>query len=490
MLRSLDRSLSRQFVSTVVGCKFISDVALRLLSHNYVTPLCKNANNRPFISSAGRRNMGVFKFSDYDGIGFDLDNTLLRYNITNMLQLEYMALSKYLVEKKGYSSKHLYRPLSEKEFDFMQKGLILDFEKGNLLRVCPDGIIRRASHGSRLLKREEIEHDYPNRRWEVSDIFCKDFLVPWNGPLSLKMRALLDYFDAPASVIFARVIDTIDETNGKPSEIYKVWPDILDGMVNMFDRDQFQSDEGVYYPSLKADPGKYIHKCDPETIAWIKRLKENSKTFLITGSNEDFANFTASYAFGNDWRELFDIVVCYAKKPGFFNANRPFYSLKNHREDEIVTSKELKAGGIYNQGNWKELMEFLSRISGVAEPKCVYIGDNLLQDIYTPSTYSNCDTIAIVDEQLSEGMMHHELSHSDEEIINSKFWGSYFGIEDEDGYNDSLWYYVITRYSKICIPKLELLTKNPIDQPLECFDKNDRNPSGYYPAKPLSVPHL
>ena len=68
-----------------------------------------------------------FRITDYDCVGFDLDNTLLRYKVGNMMRMEYEVLAEYLVEK-GYSKKHLMQPI---DVDFLQKGLILDFHRGD-----------------------------------------------------------------------------------------------------------------------------------------------------------------------------------------------------------------------------------------------------------------------------------------------------------------------------------------------------------------------
>jgi hypothetical protein len=76
-----------------------------------------------------------FNLKKYDAIGFDLDNCLVRYKVSNCLKVEYQVLAENLVTK-GYSKDFLYQPL-ENDIDFIQKGLILDFKKGNLLRVCP-----------------------------------------------------------------------------------------------------------------------------------------------------------------------------------------------------------------------------------------------------------------------------------------------------------------------------------------------------------------
>ncbi|XP_076177226.1 5' nucleotidase A [Ptiloglossa arizonensis] len=432
-------------------------------------------------------NMNTLKFTDYDCIGFDLDHTLIRYNVTNMVHLVYETLADYLTVEKKYNSKYLSRPLSDKDLDFMQKGLFLDIERGNVLRICADGIIQRACHGTNLLTIEQIKEIYPHQRWEVADAFCNDMLSTWNGPLSMKLRSLLDYFDISLSLIFARLIDTLDEEQGGPLNAYDVWPDILDGLIKMYDKESFKLEKGHFFPSLKKDPAKYIHKCSIKTISWIRNLKKQRTTFLITGSNIDFADFISTFALGDDWKSLFDIIICYAKKPGFFTDERPFLQITNYEESDIVESENLKQGGIYSRGNWKGLLKFLRYVSKRSDPRCIYIGDNLVQDIYVPNVYVECDTITVIEEQMSEGMVHQGLSHPDEKTLNSTFWGSYFRLKNSKVNVDSLWGYIIKKHAKLCIPEIDVVTQWSLEESHLCFSKDGKNYDGYYPAVPLSI---
>jgi len=58
---------------------------------------------------------------------------------------------------------------------------------------------------------------------------------------------------------------------------------------------------------------------------FLKMLRNNGKfLYVITGSHIDFASHVASYAIGNDWKDLFDIVIFFARKPSFFIEKRPF----------------------------------------------------------------------------------------------------------------------------------------------------------------------
>lgn len=430
--------------------------------------------------------MSVFKFSDYDCIGFDLDHTLLWYNVTNMVELEYNAMAKFMVEDRNYNADCLYQPLS-KDLDFLQKGLMLDFDRGNILRINSTGEIIKASHGTKFMTTDEIKLIYPNKRWDAVDVFINNPLDVWNGEWSERIRALLDYFDMPLSLLFARAIDHLDDKNCGKLEKYKVWPDIIAAAINMYERGNFKKETGNYFINLKREPEKYIRECSKEIINWLCDLKKHKITYLITGSNADFADFTARRIFGDNWKSHFDIVICFAKKPGFFNANRPFLSLNGFDEDQVVSGSELKRGGIYSQGNWHELKEFFSKICNKNSPKCVYIGDNIIQDIFAPNMTIGWDTIFVSEEMHAEGMIHYSDPHPDEKTMISNKWGSYFSINDNEKIYPSFATYIIENYSKICVPSMKFFTKNPIDYPYEAFDKNSNNKCGYHPALPLGL---
>ncbi|KAK1131305.1 hypothetical protein K0M31_017592 [Melipona bicolor] len=480
------------FYKSVISCLQVQSILrynasdkLKFCTNFRIPTNLKYFNTTASIIPSTQVNMSVFKFLDYDCIGFDLDNTLLHYNVTNMVHLIYETLANYLVTERGYDSKHLLKPLEDKDLDFIQKGLFLDFERGNILKINANGIIQRACHGTNLLSIEKIKEIYPEQRWEATDAFCNDMLSTWNGPLSMKMRSLLDNFDIASSLIFARLIDAFDKEQGGPLNEYNIWPDMLDGFIEMFNRDHFKIDRGYFFPSLRENPDKYMHKCTARTITWLQELKKHCTTFLITGSNVDFVDFTATYALGEDWQSLFDIVICYAKKPAFFTEKRPFFNVVNKEEGNIIESKDLKRGGIYSQGNWKELAEFLENISGKQNPRYLYVGDNLLQDIYVPNSYVQCDTVAVIEEQMSEGMVQQKLSHPDEKVLNSTLWGSYFCLKDSKVNMNSLWGHVIKKYSKLCIPEIDLIAQQPLEKSYFCFNEEKYN--GYYPAVPLSI---
>lgn len=419
---------------------------------------------------------------DYDIIGFDLDGTLLRYNLQEMTTLICSVLKDFLVKQKGYSPALLEVPF---DMDFLQKGLILDGPRGNVIKLSNEAIILRASHGTRLLTDAEIVAAYgPERRWEVTDAFYNDPLSTWNGPASQQMRALLDYFDMPTALVYAQAVDIVDKDKGAnyaPNN-YKVWEDLLDGLMHIYSRDNFSNGKSLYFKAMRATPQRYILPSSDKLLGWLQELRRSGKkTFLLTGSNIDFANLTATTALGKDWQDQFDFVVTYAKKPGFFTMQRPFLKVDNEAQREVPDSElshqaELKSGDVYAQGNWQQLHSALAQLIGkeTREARALYFGDNIIQDIYTPVKYGGFDTVAIAEELF----LTEQKDYPFNSVLSSKFWDSYFTI----GNTPTLWSGFIANYAQICVSSMDQMAQTPPSERIVCT-----NVSGFYPSVPESL---
>lgn len=484
VLFSFVNSVSRRVVShKLLSENYSKLVAIRSFVTSNHSTREKRILNRLICSRSEGKKMetnceNYFSLSDYDCVGFDLDNTVVKYNVKNMIYHEYQVLADFLVAK-GYSKEFLLKPIDEGA-DFMQKGLILDFERGNLLRVCPDGSIQIASHGTTFLTKQEIVGIYgESKRWEVTDVYCKDMLVAWNGTMAEQIRTCLDYFDMPAALAFARIVDSIDIEKGERQEKYNVWPDVLEGLISMYSRELFATKESNYFEGLKNNPSKFVYKCDQKVLSWLKELKEKKTTFLVTGSHVDFASLTAGYALGPDWRDYFDVIICFSKKPGFFTMGRPFLQLDGIKEVDPIDVTKMAAGTVYTQGNFSELKKFIGTLSKKENPKIVYAGDNLIQDVFTPNKHMQVDTIAIVEEMMAEGFDYN----ADYEILRSNAWGSYFHTDGDD----TLWEKIIRKHAKICVPSVDVLASHPIDHKYTSFDPADHSSCGYHPNDPFDV---
>ncbi|EDV96002.1 GH16005 [Drosophila grimshawi] len=414
----------------------------------------------------------------YDIIGFDLDGTLLRYDLFEMSMLIYDALKQYLVENKNYPPELLEQKL---DMDFLQKGLMLDGSRGNILKLSNEASILRASHGTRRLSDEEIVAIYGNeRRWDVATAFCNDPLSTWNGPASNQMRTLLDYFDMPSAMVFAQAVDIVDKDEGGGGRRdYKVWPDLLDALMHNYTRDNFANDQSLYFKAMRAEPQRYVLPSSGKLLEWLQQLRAmGKKTFLLTGSNIDFANLTATHALGPDWQHQFDFIGTYAKKPGFFTQQRPFLRVDEEAKQELPGSEislqtDLQAGHIYSQGNWHQLHQTMAKLLGkdASNARALYFGDNIIQDIYTPVKHRDFDTVAIAEELF----LLEQSDYQFRSVLNSKFWDSYF----ISGNTPTIWSGFIANYAQLCVSSMDQIAQKSPQERFICTNVN-----GFYPAPP------
>lgn len=439
-----------------------------------------------FSASTIMSGHDFFTLDSYDCIGFNLDNTVCHFNIEELMKLEYDILSRFLIDSKHYNAKYLLEPL-EMNADFLQRGLIMDFERGNVIRTSADGTILKASHGNKLLSDEILHDQYGlDKKWDVLERYVIDPVQIWNTDLNSKMRACLDFFDIPAALCFANCVDAVDATFG-PQIVYKIWPDILEGLQNMFNRENFATNKGGFYSKLKANPEKYYSKCNDSVLKWLKEIKQKKKTFLITGSNVDFAQFSATNSIGENWMDYFDMVVFYAKKPEFFTANNPFLRIKDSEEtNDILKINRFIKTHVYSQGNWDEMYDLISHMTEKESPKTLYFGDNLIQDIYAASEFGNCDTIALLEEVSAEGMIGNFKKDPNSPILTSRMWGSLFCVTDRNGQDiPTLWSELIKRHCKLCIPSLNVMASQPLNYKYKTFTQ-DGTSSGFYPSDPIN----
>ncbi|XP_053237697.1 5'-nucleotidase domain-containing protein 1 isoform X2 [Podarcis raffonei] len=396
-------------------------------------------------SSAVAMARPSFSLAACEVIGFDLDHTLCRYHLVESARLIYDSFAQYMVKEKGYDKELLN--VSHESWDFCFKGLVLDMEDGNFLKLAEDGTVLRASHGTKCMTSEEILDTYGRKEW-------KHFKT-------------------------------------------------MSGMVSR------SENGGTYFPEVKRNPGKYIQCCPDPVKKWLRRLKDSGKILLlITSSHSDYCRLLCEHALGNDFEDLFDIVITNALKPGFFSQppdQRPFRTLENDEEQEALLS--LEKPGWYSQGNATHLYELLKKMTGKLEPKVVYFGDSMHSDIFSAHHYSNWETVLILEELQGDPAMapteteseplekkgKYEGHHPKALPSVSKQWGSFFvdtisGKEDTEETLVTTWSCkCVSAYSTITIPSIEAIADLPLDYRFTRFSSNTSITAGYYPKPPRSL---
>ncbi|XP_078255766.1 5'-nucleotidase domain-containing protein 1 [Rhinoraja longicauda] len=443
-----------------------------------------------------------FSLADCDVIGFDLDHTLCRYNVTATFALIYDSFAQYLVEQKGYDRELM--TVTPDSWDFCFKGLLLDMEDGNLLKLSEDGTVVRASHGTRILTAEEILETYgKKRKWKhfktINGVFAR----------SGKYHFYDNYFDLPGALLCARIVDLLDQNRNVKK--YEFWKDVIASIEYNYKASAFKEDSGIYFPSVKKDPGKYLLRCSESVKDWLRRLKNAGKVLLlITSSHSDYCRLLCEHILGEDFEEIFDIIITNALKPGFFTQipqQRPFRTLVNDEEREPLPA--LEQPGWYSQGNWSHLNELLKKITGKAEPKVVYFGDSMRSDIFPAHSYNDCETVLVLEELEVEASQQVKMDRQDSEPLEKKGkyegprhkmwpvvsarWGSYFvdGVTELEGEGETqvhTWCSNnINTYSTIAIPSLQAIADLPLDHKFPRFCPGKPRFTGYYPRPPVPL---
>ena len=123
-----------------------------------------------------------------------------------------------------------------------------------------------ASHGTKRLTDAEIERAYGRCRKKHPGSDYTQHLSE-HGPANMVafhplLHSFMDYFDIAAPLLCARIVDVIDQINngGRPMDEYSFWPDVQEGLRDMFMRTNFASDRGGYFPEMKVRPPKQLFK--------------------------------------------------------------------------------------------------------------------------------------------------------------------------------------------------------------------------------------
>ena len=130
-------------------------------------------NELPYASATPaqtpKRESRVFcsrdlKLENIKVIGYDMDYTIVHYKWREWEALAY-ACAKACLEYLGF-------PVSDLEFDdpdLACRGLVIDTERGNFLKIDRHGFVRRAMHGKRRLGAEELEELYGRKLVDLRD---------------------------------------------------------------------------------------------------------------------------------------------------------------------------------------------------------------------------------------------------------------------------------------------------------------------------------
>jgi HAD superfamily 5'-nucleotidase-like hydrolase len=319
-------------------------------------------------------------------LGFDMDHTLALYHRAPFEQLTHDLALQNLVEWRGYPesirSIH-YNP------DCIIRGLIVDKRHGNILKMDFHGYIAKAMHGSHVLDRDERKKLYRRSRVNLRSDRYQSFDTLFSMPEGSLYSALMDLRSMKPESEFSHL---------KPNQIF----DDVRASVDKAHRD------GSLKSIIVKDLSRYF-VWDPDLAATLLRFRAlGKKVFLLTNSEHSYTEAVMNYLLGQaegNWKQLFDLVVVSAGKPGFF--------LEKSQPEGIPTPEcPGREEFCFSGGNasWAE------RFLGANGDQVLYFGDHTYGDILKSKKKVGWRTAMIVQELEQEVAANRRLLYQRREL--------------------------------------------------------------------------
>ena len=315
-----------------------------------------------------------------DVIGFDYDYTLASYT-TALQEFIYEKARDYLLERLRYPPE-----LSSRRYDpeFPIRGLVFDRKHGVLCKLSYSNAL---SPDTAYLGRRRLDEA------ELRRLYGESLHVPI-GHVENHMLVLNDLFSLAEACLLADVVQLAVESN-VPFDAGALAADVSKaiGYVHI---------SGTMHDTVASRPEDFLHPSPSLGGLLADSRAAGKKLFLLTNSAFPFVDAGMRFLVGAEWRQLFDVVVTSAQKPGFYSGDRPFrvYSSKSTPASQDFIGwrhaglHDLKDGRVLIGGSLAEL----ERLTGWAGQQVLYVGDHLYADLREPRREAGWATAAIVRE--------------------------------------------------------------------------------------------
>lgn len=312
-------------------------------------------------------------------IGLDMDHTLVRYNSENFEKLSHTKIIDKLIQRRGYPE--TLRKLTF-DYNFAIRGLVIDREKGNLLKLNRYAAIRASFHGKDLLDFKTQQKLYRSTYIDLS---------------TGQYMAIDTFFSISLAILFAQIVDLKDQDS---SRVYPTYAQIADDILDSLDE---AHRDGSLKEEVKANLDKYLIK-DENLVLGLERFKRHGKKiFILTNSDFHYSKLLLDHTVNpflrdhKSWQDVFEFVITFAQKPKFFYENHKF--LKVNPIDGTMTNYDEKlVPGLYQGGGAKKFTQDL----GLEGDDILYVGDHIYGDILRLKKDCNWRTAMVLEELATE----------------------------------------------------------------------------------------
>lgn len=381
-------------------------------------------------------------WANFHAVAFDMDHTIIRYNVPNLIRLCQEVTVRYLteiaqIERPAISTAILESPRYSK---FASRGLLIDRKRGNFYEVDSDLVICRAWHGSQQIFPSDAAVDAPDAptldTCAQADLHDADGYFCGSDPF----YGLTTFFDVALGPVYALLVDAFDRNElcsgpsategvGSPSN----YDQLLSLVQNSFKHNfsDYSRPDAWYFREIERNVAKYVIRQPRVILDFCAALRSRGVcTVLKTNSLPEYTLFLMDYAFGPaaddasdagaediDWRSAFSAVVTHARKPWcFMNREHSYIELTEWKTPSpalaagarvaridlsgIMQTKKLYFGG--NAGDFIASVRQFANKKDNEEIRICYVGDHLAYDVQIPRAHLNWATVAIVEELQNE----------------------------------------------------------------------------------------
>ncbi len=331
-------------------------------------------------------------------VGYDMDYTLIHYRVEEWEGAAFATARNLLAARRW--------PVADLAFDpdRFTLGLVFDLQLGNIVKATRFGYVVKAQHGTRILDFDEQREVYRETVIELSD------------PRFVFMNTL---FELSRAELYSQLVEIHDREplDGVPSYADLYWK--VDDALSETHL------TGTLKAGIMADPDRFVDR-DPGIVATLLDQRAAGKQLLlITNSDWSYTRQMMSYCLdgfcpgGNTWRDLFDIVIVSANKPGFFSKTDPIYRVVDETETLLQPHYDkLEPGHVYFGGNARLVEESL----GLVAPP-LYVGDHLFGDVHVTKDVLRWRTALIareLEDEISDAMAFAPRHRELEELMDQK----------------------------------------------------------------------
>lgn len=317
-------------------------------------------------------------------IGFDMDYTLAIYHKQAIEELAFRKTLEKMVEMKGYPERILELRY---EAEHVIRGLLVDRQKGNLLKINRFKQVCRVMHGTQVLESSA----YYNDKIDQSDL--------------VRFVSVDTLFSLPEAYLFVLMVD-LAEAGELPGRNFPELYDDIRTCIDLTHRD------GSLKTEIIADLPRYIYQDPHLSLALDKFIQSGKKLFVLTNSEFYYTEQVMSYLLDTDnleyssWRDYFEIVVVNARKPAFFKESNPFCLVDEESGEEgAMTHTSFDSKAIYSQGNYLTFEDLIQAKGN----EILYVGDHIFGDVMRSDKDSNWRTVLVVEELEAELRRTEEL---------------------------------------------------------------------------------